>query len=141
MPNDTARSDRLGELIECCVAGGIDGIKVAGGRPVSEPRLGMKQGTLHGPAVFDTALDNVARAAELSRGRLPIKANGGIRSGGDVLAMLRAGATCVDLYSAFIYQGWSVARRINLELASLLRQQNTAEHAAEAAAGTRRAGV
>ena len=64
VPNDTARSDRLGELIECCVAGGIDGIKVAGGRPVSEPRLGMKQGTLHGPAVFDTALDNVARAAK-----------------------------------------------------------------------------
>jgi dihydroorotate dehydrogenase (fumarate)/dihydroorotate dehydrogenase len=128
-------------LIECCVEGGIDGIKVAGGRPVSEPRLGMKQGTLHGPAVFDTALDNVARAAKLSRGRLPIKANGGIRSGGDVLTMLRAGATCVDLYSAFIYQGWSVARRINLELASLLRQQNTAEHAAEAAAGARRAGV
>jgi dihydroorotate dehydrogenase (fumarate)/dihydroorotate dehydrogenase len=91
--------------------------------------------------VFDTALDNVARAAKLSRGRLPIKANGGIRSGGDVLAMLRAGAACVDLCSAFIYQGWSVARRINLELASLLRQQNTAEHAAEAAAGARRAGV
>jgi dihydroorotate dehydrogenase len=139
VPNDTARSDRLGELIECCVGGGIDGIKVAGGRPVSEPRLGMKQGTLHGPAVFDTALDNVARAAKLSRGRIPIKANGGIRSGSDVLAMLRAGATCVDLYSAFIYQGWSVARRINLELASLLRQHNTAEHAADAVTGARRA--
>ncbi|HJX22667.1 MAG TPA: hypothetical protein VJ454_16850, partial [Steroidobacteraceae bacterium] len=54
--------------------------------------------------------------------------NGGIRSGEDVLAMLRAGATCVDLYSAFIYQGWSVARRINTELAALLRQhQGTPE--------------
>jgi hypothetical protein len=49
--------------------------------------------------------------------------------------MLRAGATCVDLYSAFIYQGWSVARRINLELASLLRQHNTAEHAADTVTG------
>jgi dihydroorotate dehydrogenase (fumarate)/dihydroorotate dehydrogenase len=112
-------------------------IKV-GGPGVRAP-LGMSR--TRRPAVFDTALDNVARAAKLARGRIPIKANGGIRSGSDVLAMLRAGATCVDLYSAFIYQGWSVARRINLELASLLRQQNTAEHAAEAAAGARRAGV
>ena len=77
VPNDTARSDHLAELIECCIEGGIDGIKVAGGRPVSEPRLGMKQGTLHGRAVFDTALDNVTRAAKLARGRIPIKANGG----------------------------------------------------------------
>ena len=81
VPNDTARSEHLAELIECCIEGGIDGIKVAGGRPVSEPRLGMKQGTLHGRAVFDTALDNVTRAAKLARGRIPIKANGGIRSG------------------------------------------------------------
>ena len=139
VPNDTARSDRLAELIECCVEGGIDGIKVGGGRPISEPGLGMKQGTLHGPAVFDTALDNVARAAKLARGRIPIKANGGIRSGSDVLAMLRAGATCVDLYSAFIYQGWSVARRINLELAALLRQHDGARPALDAVAVAPRA--
>lgn len=141
VPNDTARSEQLAELIECCVESGIDGIKVAGGSPISESRLGTKQGTLHGPAVFDTALDNVTRAAKLARGRIPIKANGGVRSGGDVLAMLRAGATCVDLYSAFIYQGWSVVRRINLELASLLRQRTTAGHAADAVTGARRAGV
>jgi dihydroorotate dehydrogenase (fumarate)/dihydroorotate dehydrogenase len=55
--------------------------------------------------------------------------------------MLRAGATCVDLYSAFIYQGWSVARRINLELASLLRQHNMSVHAADTVTGAPRAGV
>jgi dihydroorotate dehydrogenase len=141
VPNDTARSDRLAELIECCVEGGIDGIKVAGGRAISEPRLGMEQGTLHGRAVFDAALENVARAARLVRGRIPIKANGGISSGGDVLAMLRAGATCVDLYSAFIYQGWDVARRINLELASLLQQHQPAERAVGSATDAQRVGA
>ena len=141
VPNDTARSDRLADLIECCIEGGIDGIKIAGGRAIVEPRLGMKRGTLHGPAVFDAALENVTRAARLARGRIAIKANGGIRSGSDVLAMLRAGATCVDLYSAFIHQGWGVARRINLELASLLRRDSPAGHAVAAAAGARRAGA
>jgi dihydroorotate dehydrogenase (fumarate)/dihydroorotate dehydrogenase len=134
IPNDTARSNRVAELIECCVEGGIGGIKVAGGRPISEPRLGMKQGTLHGPAVFEAALENVARAARYARGRIPIKANGGIRSGSDVLAMMRAGATCVDLYSAFVYQGWSVARRINLELAALLRNPGEPKLAVSSAA-------
>ena len=92
------------------------------------------------PPAFDTALDNLKRAAAIARGRIPIKANGGVRTGHDVLTMLRAGATCVDLYSAFIYRGWSVARRINLELAALLREPNTADNAA-AAAQTNRAGA
>jgi dihydroorotate dehydrogenase (fumarate)/dihydroorotate dehydrogenase len=35
---------------------------------------------------------------------------------------LRAGATCVDLYSAFIYQGWDIARRINRELLESLER-------------------
>ena len=140
VPNDTARSERLKDLIECCIDGGIDGIKIAGGRPVDEPQLGAKRGTLHGAMVFDTALDNLKRAAAIARGRIPIKANGGVRTGHDVLTMLRAGATCVDLYSAFIYRGWSVARRINLELAALLREPNTADNAA-AAAQTNRAGA
>jgi dihydroorotate dehydrogenase len=121
VPNDTARSaDRLAEMIERCVAAGVEGLKVAGGRPVSEPRLGVQQGTLHGRAVFETALENVTRAAQFARGRIAIKGNGGISSAGDVIAMLRAGATCVDLYSAFIYQGWIVARDINRELAPML---------------------
>ena len=131
VPNDTARSERLADLIECCVEGGISGIKIGGGRPVVETQLGMKQGTLHGAAIFDAALENLTRAAAFARGRIPLKANGGIRSGSDVLTMLRAGATCVDLYSAFVYQGWSVARRINLELASLLRARPASGTVAE----------
>jgi dihydroorotate dehydrogenase (fumarate)/dihydroorotate dehydrogenase len=51
--------------------------------------------------------------------------------------MLRAGATCVDLYSAFIYQGWGVARRINLELAALLRERDAAAHAVATAQPSR----
>jgi len=117
VPNDTAVApDRLAELIERCIAAGVAGLKIAGGRPVAEPRLGVKQGTLHGRAIFERAIANVERAAGIARGRIPIKGNGGVSTGADALAMLRAGATCVDVYSAFIYRGWSVARDINREL-------------------------
>ncbi len=117
VPNDTAVApDRLAELIERCIEAGVAGIKIAGGRPVPEPRLGVKQGTLHGRAIFERALANVERAAKIARGRIAIKGNGGVSTGADALAMLRAGAACVDIYSAFIYRGWSVARDINCEL-------------------------
>jgi dihydroorotate dehydrogenase len=39
---------------------------------------------------------------------------------GDVVAMLRAGAACVDLFSSVVYEGWTVARDINRELAPML---------------------
>jgi dihydroorotate dehydrogenase (fumarate)/dihydroorotate dehydrogenase len=130
VPNDTAASsERVAEMIERCVAAGIEGLKVGGGRLVAEPRLGVKQGTLHGRAIFDAALENVARAARMARGRIAIKGNGGVSSAGDVVAMLRAGATCVDLFSSFVYQGWTVARDINRELAPMLGRVPAAEAA------------
>jgi dihydroorotate dehydrogenase (fumarate)/dihydroorotate dehydrogenase len=123
VPNDTVRSsDRLAELVERCVEAGVEGLKVAGGRTVMEPGLGTGQGTLHGRATFETALANVENTARLARGRIAIKGNGGVSSGADAVALLRAGATCVDLYSAFIYQGWDIARRINRELLESLER-------------------
>ena len=117
VPNDTVcSSDRLAELVERCIEAGVEGLKVAGGRAVAELGLGTGQGTLHGRATFETALANVENTARLARGRIAIKGNGGVSSGADAVALLRAGATCVDLYSAFIYQGWDIARRINREL-------------------------
>jgi dihydroorotate dehydrogenase len=86
------------------------------------------------------ALENVARAAGFARRRIAIKGNGGVSSAGDVVAMLRAGATCVDLYSSFIYQGWSVARDINRELALLIAQL-AAETRPVAGADIRRVGA
>lgn len=47
-----------------------------------------------------------------------------ICSAADVLAMLRAGACCVDLYSAFIYEGWTVARNINRDLLQALGRES-----------------
>jgi dihydroorotate dehydrogenase len=93
---------------------------------VPESRLGVKQGTLHGRAIFARAIANVERAAKIARGRIPIKGNGGVSTGTDALAMLRAGAICIDLYSAFIYRGWNVARDINRELISARAEAATA---------------
>ena len=48
-----------------------------------------------------------------SKGKLPIIAVGGIMSVQDALNMLDAGATLIQLYTGFIYEGPALARRIN----------------------------
>jgi len=140
VPNDTTSAhDRFAELVEICVAAGIGGLKVGGGYATAEPRLGSGRGTVHGRVIFERALENVERAAGFAKGRIPIKGNGGISSAQDVLAMRRAGAVCVDLYSAFIYRGATIARDINRDLAKAL-SGGARSSTASPAATTRRMG-
>jgi dihydroorotate dehydrogenase len=57
----------------------------------------------------------------LTQGRLPLIGVGGIASGADAYAKIRTGASLVQLYTAMVYQGPGLVRRIQLELAGLLR--------------------
>lgn len=119
VPNDVAISDDLlGALTEVAVQGGVAGLKIGGGRPVVEPGLGTGRGTLHGRPIAASAMENLRRAVRLAGGRLSIKSNGGIFTAEDARARLAAGAACVDIYSAFIYRGWTVARDMNHSLSA-----------------------
>ena len=61
--------------------------------------------------------------AKLARGRgLTLVGCGGIGSGADAHEKLRAGATLVQLYAAFAYEGPALIPRIKRELAALLRR-------------------
>jgi dihydroorotate dehydrogenase len=55
-------------------------------------------------------------------GRIPIIGCGGIASGADAYAKIRAGASLVQLYSALVFQGPGLVGRIKSELAALLRR-------------------
>ena len=50
-------------------------------------------------------------------------AAGGIETADDAWQRLRAGATLVQAYTAFVYQGPFWVRRLNRELARLMRDQ------------------
>lgn len=56
---------------------------------------------------------------------IPIIGCGGIASGADALEYARAGASAVQLYTSFGYDGVGAPRRIKDELAALLRAQGT----------------
>ncbi len=46
---------------------------------------------------------------------------GGLASGADAYAKIRAGASLVQLYTALVYEGPGLVQRIKAELATLLR--------------------
>ena len=63
----------------------------------------------------------MARAFLLARGRLVLIGAGGVSTGEQALTKIRAGATLVQLYTAFAYAGPALIPRLKRELAAALR--------------------
>jgi dihydroorotate dehydrogenase len=114
---------RVLAMVDLCVGAGIDGVSLNGGRHVTEPRLAVGRGSLAGRDTFLDALRIVGEIAEHAAGRLVIRASGGVFTGEDAARMLRAGATTVEVYTAFIYRGWGVAGLLNRGLLEILERE------------------
>jgi len=77
-------------------------------------------GGLSGQALFQISTHTLRLFAQALNGRLPLIGVGGIASGLHALAKIKAGASAVQLYSAMVYEGPSLAARILNELDGLL---------------------
>lgn len=77
-------------------------------------------GGLSGRPLKDASTAVIRRVYELTGGRVPIVGVGGVESGADAYAKIRAGASVVQLYSALVYGGPCLASDIKTELAALL---------------------
>lgn len=78
-------------------------------------------GGLSGAPLLEPSTRVLGLFSEAVGGRLDLIGAGGIASGRDALAKLRAGASAVQLYSAMAYEGPGIVRRIKRELAALLK--------------------
>jgi dihydroorotate dehydrogenase len=58
---------------------------------------------------------------QAAAGRFPLAGAGGVRSGADAYAKIRAGACVVQLYSALVFSGPGLVGRIKADLAARLR--------------------
>lgn len=111
---------RVLAMADVCIRAGAQGLSVYGVRRVAEPRLALGAGTLSGGAVRGASLRVVRDVAAHVRGRLRVRAAGGVSSGEDALRFLRAGADAVELYAAVVYRGPRVASTIVRELTEAL---------------------
>jgi dihydroorotate dehydrogenase len=122
-------SEDIADIAEISLARGIDGLIVSNttvGRPPLRSRYGQEGGGLSGAPLRDLALQRLKDFRAATGGRLPLIAAGGIASAEDAYARIRAGASLVQLYSALVYEGPGLARRITRGLAGLLRRDGIA---------------
>jgi dihydroorotate dehydrogenase len=75
-------------------------------------------GGLSGRPLRQRANDVIRYLHRRSEGALPIIGVGGIHSAADAQEKLAAGATLVQLYTGFVYEGPALVKRINQALTS-----------------------
>ncbi|MDH3230126.1 MAG: quinone-dependent dihydroorotate dehydrogenase [Alphaproteobacteria bacterium] len=92
------------------------------GRPAGlRSRWRSESGGLSGKPLFAPSTELLADMYRLTGGAVPLIGVGGIASGGDAYRKIRAGASLIQVYTAFVYQGPVLIQRIKDELAALLR--------------------
>lgn len=82
-------------------------------------------GGLSGAPLKERSLQVLRRLAARTHGRLVLVSVGGIETGDDVAERLEAGASLVQAYTAFIYEGAGWARRVLVELAARRTRRET----------------
>ena len=117
--------DELAEIADVAAAAGIDAI-VATNTTLSRDGLTdgkMQQtGGLSGAPLFEKSTRVLAQLSELTNGQMPLIGVGGISGAEDAYAKIRAGASAVQLYSAMVFEGISLVRRITSQLDLLLKR-------------------
>ena len=113
-------------IVRAAVDSGIDALIVAN-TTVSRPGLlspeAGEAGGLSGRPLKSLALEQLRRFRAASGRELPMIAAGGIESAEDAWERLRTGASLIQLYSAMVYEGPGIARRISEGLAARLRRE------------------
>ncbi|MXO60452.1 quinone-dependent dihydroorotate dehydrogenase [Altererythrobacter salegens] len=95
-------------------------------RPPLESRHAGEAGGLSGAPLRDLALARLRDFRSATGGALPLVGVGGIETAEDAWARIRAGASLVQLYSAMVYEGPGIARRIVRGLERLMRRDGFA---------------
>jgi dihydroorotate dehydrogenase len=127
----------LARLVAVLLEARIDGIMVANStraRPPLHDAAASEAGGLTGVPLMASSTAMLARVRELTGGRVTLIGVGGIASGADAYAKIRAGATAVQLYTGLIYEGTALVTRVKRELAALLRRDGFGSVAEAAAA-------
>ena len=114
------------DIASVALARGIDGLVVSNTTIARPPGLKSRHrsesGGLSGRPLFAPSTAVLADFYRLTEGRLPIIGVGGIASGAEAYAKIRAGASLVQLYTAFAYEGPGLIPRLKRDLAACLRR-------------------
>lgn len=132
---------QIQDIAEVALATGIDGL-IVGNTTVTRPpgllsRHASQSGGLSGPPLMPLATQCLSQMYRATGGKIPIIGCGGVASGADAYAKIRAGASLVQMYSALVFHGPELVSRVKRELADCLRADGFAGVAAAVGADHR----
>lgn len=119
-PRDDENRREILKLAETAVDAGVDGLVVANTHPIESSRLQVGRGGLSGAPLFEHTELMIADVQALVQGQAEIIACGGVSTAEHVWQLLAKGASAVQLYTSFIYEGPGLPARINKRLAKLM---------------------
>ncbi|WP_395670793.1 quinone-dependent dihydroorotate dehydrogenase [Phenylobacterium sp.] len=111
-------------IVDTCVVHGLAGVIVSNttiSRPALRSKFRDEAGGLSGAPLTELSTQMLARFSQAAAGRLELIGAGGVGSGAEAYAKIRAGARAVQLYSALVYEGPGLVTRIKRDLAARLR--------------------
>lgn len=116
---------QLQDIADVALATGIDGL-IVGNTTLARPatlrsRDRDEAGGLSGKPLMAPSTACLRQFYRVTAGRIPIIGCGGVASGADAYAKIRAGASLVQLYTALVFHGPGLAATIKRDLAKLLR--------------------
>jgi dihydroorotate dehydrogenase len=117
------------DIAQVAIARGLDALIVSNttiSRPPLKSEHAGEAGGLSGAPLKSLALAKLREFRSATGGEIPLISAGGIGSGADAYARIRAGASLVQLYSALVYSGPRLARSICSELKQLLQRDGLA---------------
>ncbi|MEJ7932783.1 quinone-dependent dihydroorotate dehydrogenase [Sphingobium sp. AN558] len=125
---DLAPAD-IEDIAAACLDHRVDALIVSNttiARPPLRSRHAHESGGLSGAPLHDLSLDRLRDFRRALGTRLPLIGVGGIATAEQAYARIRAGASLVQLYSALVYEGPTLPRRINAGLKALLARDGLA---------------
>jgi dihydroorotate dehydrogenase len=112
------------QIVRVAMQHGVDAIIVANttvARPMLTSKHRDESGGLSGRPLRPLALKALREFRAASGGEIPLIGVGGIATADDAWERIRAGASLIQLYTAMVYEGPGIARRIALGLAERVR--------------------
>lgn len=124
----------LDDVAEVALARRLDGLVVSNttlARPASLKSAHAREtGGLSGAPLMRRATWMLAETRLRIGAAMPLVGVGGVSNGADALAKIHAGATLVELYSALVFEGPGLPRRILDELSAILDREKLGAFAA-----------
>ncbi len=98
----------------------IDGL-IIGNTTISRPQnlqseYKTQAGGLSGKPLFEISNVVLQNIYQFTKGKIPIIASGGVSSGLEAYHKIKLGASLVQIYSAFIYQGFGLVEKVKKDL-------------------------